>query len=109
MAEFRYHHIKSDTIAVLKDSNYETYSKKSISWLRTLGDNTKHALNGCVQTILGRKVYVFDKTTNTVYQFHGCFWHDCPYCYKDDTINNKIKKARVTFMKNKTFYTKAKR
>jgi G:T-mismatch repair DNA endonuclease (very short patch repair protein) len=109
MAEFRYHHIKSDTIEVLRDSDYETYSKKSISWLRTSGENTKHALSGCEQTILGRKVDGFDKTTNTVYQFHGCFWHGCPNCYKDDTINNKNKESTVTFMKNKTFYTKAKR
>jgi G:T-mismatch repair DNA endonuclease (very short patch repair protein) len=98
MAEFRYHHIKSDTIAVLKDSNYETYSKKSMSWLRTLGDNTKHALNGCEQTMLGRKVDGFDKTTNTVFQFHGCFWHVVPTVIRMIQSRTKIKKARVTFM-----------
>jgi G:T-mismatch repair DNA endonuclease (very short patch repair protein) len=93
MAVYRYKHIKSNTIAVLKDSDVETYSKKSISWIRTLGDNIKHALNGGEKTVLGRKVDGFDKTTNTVYQFHGCFWHGCPNCYKEDTINNKKKES----------------
>lgn len=93
MAVFRYNHIKSETIAVLKDKNVEVYSKKSISWLKTLGDNVKHALNGGEEKILNRRVDGYDKTTNTVYQFHGCFWHGCPGCYKDDMINNKKRES----------------
>ena len=28
----------------------------------------------------------YDKTTNTVYEFHGCYWHGCPKCHtnRDD-------------------------
>jgi G:T-mismatch repair DNA endonuclease (very short patch repair protein) len=24
----------------------------------------------------------FCAETNTIYQFHGCFWHGCPHCYE---------------------------
>jgi G:T-mismatch repair DNA endonuclease (very short patch repair protein) len=30
----------------------------------------------------------FNQETDTVYQFHGYFWHGCSKCYNDDTINN---------------------
>jgi hypothetical protein len=38
--------------------------------------------------ILHSKVDGFDEKTNTVYQFHGCFWHGCLKCYDEDTINH---------------------
>jgi len=27
----------------------------------------------------------YDPTTNTVYEFQGCFWHSCPNCYPNRT------------------------
>lgn len=24
-----------------------------------------------------------DEVKNTVYEFHGCYWHGCPICYPD--------------------------
>ena len=47
----------------------------------------RHARNGgehCIQTNL-RPIYVdgYDEQTNTVYQFHGCYHHGCPTCYKE--------------------------
>src|SRR6266576_1777905 len=33
----------------------------------------------------------FDENTNTVYQYHGCFWHGCPKCYDEDNINTVSK------------------
>jgi G:T-mismatch repair DNA endonuclease (very short patch repair protein) len=41
--------------------------------------------------ICGSKVDGFDKKSNTVYQYHGCFWHGCTKCYSSDFINNKNK------------------
>ncbi len=52
----------------------------------------RHALNGGEKVILGKKVDGYSKETNTVYQFHGCFWHGCSKCFDPNTINNKNKK-----------------
>jgi hypothetical protein len=30
----------------------------------------------------------FDKKTGIIYQYHGCFWHGCPKCFSEDTVNN---------------------
>ena len=32
------------------------------------------------------KVDGYDPLTKTVYEFHGCFWHGCPYCYEPSQI-----------------------
>jgi len=48
----------------------------------------QHASNGGEITICGAKVDGFNRETNTVYQYHGCFWHGCPESYNEDTINN---------------------
>ena len=46
------------------------------------------------------------KTTNTVYEFQGCFWHGCPKCYTADRINpvlqrDMIELQQTTGTKNK--------
>jgi hypothetical protein len=41
--------------------------------------------------ICGSKVDGFDKKSNTVYQYYGCFWHGCTKCYSSDFIYNKNK------------------
>jgi hypothetical protein len=33
------------------------------------------------KVIRGRAVDAYDETTNTVYQFHGCYWHGCHECF----------------------------
>jgi len=69
------------------------YSKSSIAWLNTF-ENLQHALNGGEVTICGAKVG-FNKESNTVYQFRGCFWHGCPECYKEDKLTTLIMKQWV--------------
>ena len=43
----------------------------------------QHVGNGGEYRIPGTDFHVdgFDFATNTVYEFHGCFWHGCPRCY----------------------------
>ena len=43
----------------------------------------QHVGNGGEYRIPGTNFHVdgFDFTTNTVYEFHGCFWHGCPRCF----------------------------
>lgn len=31
----------------------------------------------------------YDKLTNTIYEFHGCFWHGCPKCFPNRTESYK--------------------
>ena len=65
----------------------EKYSKQSISWLNSFKNhNIKHVLKEGEQIICGAKVDEFDQETQTVYQYHGCFWHDCCKCFSEDTI-----------------------
>ena len=47
----------------------------------------QHARDGGEHVILyGAQTFHvdgYDENTNTVYEFHGCFWHGCPKCYPD--------------------------
>ena len=56
-------------------------------------NNIVHACNGgeIKLNMNGKLIKVdgFDKTTNIIYQFHGCFWHGCPKCFDPNTINKK--------------------
>ena len=87
MAIYRSKYLQPKTIAVVKDNKKEMYSKSSITWLNTF-KKVQHALNGTEVTICGSKVDGFNQENNIVYQFHAGFWHGCPKCYHDDTINN---------------------
>ena len=35
----------------------------------------------------------FCSSTNTVYQYNGCFWHGCRKCFGLDFVNNKTQKS----------------
>jgi hypothetical protein len=92
MAIYRSKYIKKDTIAVVDNLKKDQYSQQSISWLNSFNNpNIKHALNDGEVKICGSKVDGFDEKSNTVYQYHGCFWHGCTKCYSSDFINNKNK------------------
>jgi len=77
------------------------YSKKAVNWLETISEkekiNIQHAENGGEYSFCmnGRKIF-FDgycKKTNTVYEFHGDYWHGNPEMYKEDDINKKTRKT----------------
>ena len=44
---------------------------------------------------------------NTIYCFHGCFWHGCPKCYDGNKINpinkKKFKKLYQNTIKRENF------
>jgi hypothetical protein len=77
MTIYRTKYLQPKTIPIIKEDNKEMYSKGSITWLNTF-TNVLHALNGGEINICGAKVDGFNQETNTVYQYHGCFWHGCP-------------------------------
>jgi len=79
-------------------SNSRGYSKTAILWLNSISisnsNSIQHAENGLEFKIpnIG-DVDGYDNKTNTVYEFHGCYWHGCPRCFEPDYFNKKSKKT----------------
>ena len=83
-----------------KRNNYRhsaRYSQQAIQWLNYMSKseniNIEHAENSGEYRINNFKVDGYDRANNTVYEFHGCFWHGHP-CH----LNADLKK----WEKNKT-------
>lgn len=69
-----------------------TYSKKSLQWLSYLElryKNIQHALNNSEYKIPNSRYFAdgYDPDSNTVFEFHGDFWHGNPKKYNADCIN----------------------
>ena len=94
-AIYRSQFIQENTIGIADEAHVDTYSVKSIKWLKYISQkdeiNIRHACNGgeSVITVNGKsyKVDGYCKETNTIYQFHGCYWHGCSLCYHELTVN----------------------
>ncbi|MGZ8924248.1 MAG: DUF7487 domain-containing protein [Nitrososphaeraceae archaeon] len=75
------------------------YSYKCIQWLESImqqeGIYIQHAMNGGEYKIPGTRYkadgYCFE--TNTIYEFHGDYWHGNPKVYLSDEINESIGKT----------------
>ena len=70
------------------------YSKKSIDWLRYISFkfniNIQHAENIGEKYIYNKtKVDGYCKENNTIYEFHGDFWHGNPKIYEPEKVNPK--------------------
>ena len=66
--------------------NSINYSKVALEWLTWCAQeqqSLQHARNAGEYCIPGTNFHVdgFDASTNTIYEFHGCFWHGCPRCF----------------------------
>lgn len=42
----------------------------------------------------------YDPSSKIVYEFHGCFWHGCPACYKPHKVNTKCAKTNCELLEN---------
>ena len=77
------------------------YSKAEIEWLefvmRTEGIYIQHAKNGGQILICGRSVDGMCYETNSVYQFHGDFWHGNPVRFDQNKIHPKYKEKGLTY------------
>ena len=73
------------------------YSQAQISWLNYIQSEEKihirHAENGGEFKIGKYKLDGYCKETNTVYEFHGDFWHGNPKFYEHTDINPVNKKS----------------
>lgn len=86
------------------------YSKKAIAWLKFVSYiddiNIQHAENNCEYKIPGTNYRAdgYCKKTNTIYEFHGCYFHGCPSCYNPedtDTLNKKPHRENLDYTANK--------
>ena len=81
--------------------NKRKYSKAEIEWLefvmKTEGILIQHAQNGGQVKICGRKVDGHCKETNSVYQFHGDYWHGNPARFDQNKIHPKYKEKGLTY------------
>ena len=98
MTIYRSNYMPNKTIAIVPEyAKTDNYSKMSIMWLNYMSKaknlNIQHALNGGEKKLtIDDKTYKVDgfcEETNTVYEFHGCFWHGCQNCYKPNIVNSK--------------------
>jgi hypothetical protein len=100
-AIYRNECLPENTIGIVNDIPSDNYSIKSTKWMKYLstkhGLNIEHACNGGEKELRfndGKILRVdgFCRSTNTVYQFHGCYYHGCPCCFDDFTLNSKNNK-----------------
>ena len=77
------------------------YSKAEIEWLEFVmvdeGIHIQHAQNGGQVKICGRSVDGMCYETNSVYQFHGDYWHGNPNKYDQNKIHPKYKEKGLTY------------
>ena len=84
------------------------YSKMAIEWLEDIMQNEnihiQHAENGGEYLIeeLSIRIDGYCKETNTVYEFHGDFWHGNPDVYPDQEMANRVNGKTYGFLYSKT-------
>jgi hypothetical protein len=121
MKSYRVQLIEENTIGLVYNENIhkDNYSKKAIMFMeykmelqKKIGEpiHIKHARNGGEQKVeitkgKAKKVVSvdgYDKENNTVYEFHGCFWHGCPKCFPDRDLINPYSKKTMAHLHQQT-------
>ncbi|XP_031355210.1 uncharacterized protein LOC116179552 [Photinus pyralis] len=90
---FRRNFLQEETIGLIPHGGYrasDNQSKVAIKWLLLLQNreipDLQHAGNTReVRLKEGIIVDGYSQATNTVYQFHGCYFHGCERCHSDQT------------------------
>ena len=104
---YRSKYIPEDTIGVVDTKpKVEKHSKNSIFWLEFLQHkhdvNISHTLNGAKVSLPGiGKVNGFCEDNNTVYKFHGCYWHGCTKCFSRYVVN-KLNGLDMRYLRDQT-------
>lgn len=105
MAIFKTNFIEKDQIAIIPSNGYrmrDNQSFKALKWLewlsRSKNINIMSALNGREVRLSG-DIIVDGVCGDTVYEFLGCYWHQCPTCFPHkyhNLPNNKRKNPART-------------
>lgn len=82
------------------------YSKPQIQYLNFIQvsqPTIQHALNNGEHRIKHSRYFAdgYISESNTVIEFHGCYWHGCKKCYNETDIN-KITKSSFADLNKKT-------
>ena len=77
-------------------------SKEETKWLDSLGVKERQYWLGDVKY----KVDGYDSQTNTVYLYHGRFWHGCPETYDPETIHPIVKIPMKDLYEKTMYYEK---
>ncbi|KAK4880439.1 hypothetical protein RN001_008585 [Aquatica leii] len=104
---FRRNYLTENSIGLIPPNGYRMADKQStiaIQWLlwleHTLNIKIQHAGNSReVKLKEGFLVDGFCHATNTVYQFHGCYFHGCEICFPDQTAELSADKQDTMFAK----------
>lgn len=85
---YRRSFMPEQTIAIIPNLGYNPGVsiplKHVVGWPGRVGKSLfRHAKNGGEVRLGHFTVDGYDEVKNTVYEFHGCYWHGCPICYTD--------------------------
>lgn len=92
-----------DSIAIIPNLGYDParqFSMKACRWLAWMsrdGRRIYHAKNGGEINLGPYTVDGYDPESNTVYEFHGCYWHGCPQCHSDLQNENHPHRVDCTY------------
>ena len=89
--------LKDNTIGVISQTGivgHRNHSREGLLWVLLQEINYPeqqhaHSTRG-EKVLLKAPVDGFHEATNTVFQFHGCFWHGCPKCHRDRAAKNSV-------------------
>ena len=98
---YRSNFLMKETIGQVPAGGYGTDVNQSaiaLCWLREieseLRENDMELISklsfGGEKQIMGHFIDGFCVETNTIYQFHGCFYHGCKKCYAVDAYNTVL-------------------
>ena len=79
-----------------KQCTSKSISKKSQIWLNKIEKENNIKLTRELLVKINNRKFVVDgfyKSTNTIYEYYGDYWHGNPKCYKSYMINKVIKKT----------------
>jgi hypothetical protein len=88
------------------------FSKISIDWLESFAkDNNVYILHGANEGefLIPNSRFKADgycKETNTIFEFHGCFWHGCLKCFPNQNEENRLLKKTYGELYESTFKKK---
>jgi len=95
MTLYRFYFMPKDSIGLIEPPAKLQWSKICITWLEEVAHKENiyihHACNGGEVAIGKYHVDGYCNETNTVYEFHGGYWHGCLKCYKPHDYNSKSK------------------
>ncbi len=95
-AVYNANHMPKDSIARVPPAGYKhsRYSEEACEWLEHQkwfcgAVDMRHAGNSTAgeKRSAGARQYSFDgfsESSNTVYEYYGCFWHGCRDCFADE-------------------------